>query len=78
MVVPFIIQHIILKAVQNLEDANYENMAEVNFTHDFALIDKDEFQELIEFLHENCPWEEFPRYFSDIVKIKNESEEEGS
>ncbi len=78
MIVPFIIQHIVLKVVRNMEDANYENMAEVNFTHDFALIEKDEFQELVEFLEENCPWEEFPRNFSDIVKVEKENEEEGS
>ncbi len=75
MIVPFIIQHIALKAVKNMEDANYENMAEVKFAHDFALIEKDEFQELVEYLEEICPWEEFPRNFSDIVKIENENEE---
>ncbi len=77
MIVPFIIQHIVLKAMQNIEDANFQNMAEVIFAHDFTLIEREEFQELVEFLEENCPWEEFPRNFSEVVTSENENEKEG-
>ena len=69
--VPFIISEIILKAVQHLQDAQYDHHAEVIIgekSSTFVLVDEDEFKELIDFLDEERGWEQFPRDFKCIVK----------
>ena len=91
--VPFIISEIILKAVQHLQDAQYDHHAEVIIgekSSTFVLVDEDEFlkcqatkverKELVDFLDEERGWEDFPRDFNAIVKTPHWSteEEEGS
>ena len=69
--VPFIISEIILKAVQHLQDAQYDHDAEVIIgerSSTFVLVDEDEFKELVDFLDEERGWEEFPHDFESIVK----------
>ena len=69
--VPFIISEIVLKAVQHLQDAQYDHHAEVIIgerSSTFVLVDEDEFKELIDFLDEERGWEEFPHDFESIVK----------
>ena len=69
--VPFIISEIILKAVQHLQDAQYDHHAEVIIgerSSTFVLVDEDEFKELVDFLDEERGWEEFPHDFESIVK----------
>ena len=69
--VPFIISEIILKAVQHLQDAQYDYHAEVIIgerSSTFVLVDEDEFKELVDFLDEERGWEEFPHDFESIVK----------
>ena len=72
---------IILKAVQHLQDAQYDHHAEVIIgerSSTFVLVDEDEFlkcqatkverKELVDFLDEERGWEEFPHDFERIVK----------
>ena len=69
--VPFIISEIVLKAVQHLQDAQYDHHAEVIIgerSSTFVLVDEDEFKELVDFLDEERGWEEFPHDFESIVK----------
>ena len=69
--VPFIISEIILKAVQHLQDAQYDHHAEVIIgerSSTFVLVDEDEFKELVDFLDEERGWEQFPHDFESIVK----------
>ena len=69
--VPFIISEIVLKAVQHLQDAQYDHHAEIVIgekSSTFVLVDEDEFKELIDFLDEERGWEDFPRDFECIVK----------
>ena len=68
--VPFIISEIILKAVQHLQDAQYDHHAEVIIgerSSTFVLVDEDEFKELVDFLDEERGWEQFPHDFESIV-----------
>lgn len=69
--VPFIVSEIILKALQHLQDAQYDHHAEVIIgerSSTFVLVDEDEFKELVDFLDEERPWEEYPHNFESIVK----------
>ena len=69
--VPFIISEIVLKAVQHLQDAQYDHHAGIVIgekSSTFVLVDEDEFKELIDFLDEERGWEDFPRDFESIVK----------
>ena len=69
--VPFIISEIVLKAVQHLQDAQYDHQAEVvigETSRTFVLVEEEEFKELVDFLNEERGWEDFPRDFESIVK----------
>lgn len=73
--VPFIISEIILKAVQHLQDAQYDHHAEVIIgerSSTFVLVEEEEFKELIDFLDEERGWEDFPRDFNAIVKTPHQ------
>ena len=68
---PFIVSEIILKAVQHLQDAQYDHHAEIVLgenSRTFVLVDEDEFKELMDFLDEERGWEDYPRDFESIVK----------
>lgn len=69
--IPFIVTELVLKAVQHLQDAQYDHQAEVVIgekSRTFVLVEEDEFKELVDFLDEERGWEEFPRDFDAIVK----------
>ena len=81
--VPFIVTELVLKAVQHLQDAQYDHQAEVvigETSRTFVLVEEEEFKELIDFLDEERGCENFPRDFNAIVKTPHWSteEEEGS
>ena len=69
--IPFIVTELVLKAVQHLQDANYDHQAEVVIgekSRTVILVEEEEFKELIDFLDEERGWEDFPRDFNAIVK----------
>ncbi len=67
MYLPLILQKVLLKVMGNIENAYYNHMAMVCFDDDFCLVDENEFKDLIEFLDELQPWEEYPKDFKKIV-----------
>ena len=77
--VPFIVTELVLKAVQHLQDAQYDHQAEVvigETSRTFVLVEEEEFKELVDFLDEERGWEDFPRDFNAIVKTPHWSTEE--
>ena len=77
--VPFIVTELVLKAVQHLQDPQYDHQAEGvigETSRTFVLVEEEEFKELIDFLDEERGWEDFPRDFNAIVKTPHWSTEE--
>ena len=72
MDIPIIAQLILETAWKEIEDADYENLARVIIGSDFELIDKEDYDELKEFLSENCYLSASTkdRKYEDIVTIK--------
>lgn len=67
---PSIAKEILEKAFWQLEDADYHNYARVVIGHDQALVDRDEFYELKEFLSDKMLGTGELKEFEDVVNEK--------
>lgn len=63
---PSIVQEILDAVWEQLEDADYENKAQVIIGGTFVLIDKDEFKELKDYVSNDIP----SKTFDEIVQMK--------